>query len=184
MDRQSYWVPGMSNDNQIVCIRRGLFIRPERDCRHCVWYECGMHPRHIYWPAIRTTLTKCTTRKRSRPDCKGKKKVWDGTQKHCARFNTLQKGKYGEHPCMNCTLNRPCKFRGEHGQWLLDRYTKEERRCIVRTGNRFRVRIQDNGRQINVGAYGTIEEARVARDSAELKRDGENADRGEHDTNT
>ena len=94
------------------CERRGLWIRPEKDCRRCALYECERHPRHIFWPSVKCILAKCKTMRRYRPDCKGKKKPWDGTQQHCARFNALSKGKPGyEDPCDNCTLNRPCQSR-------------------------------------------------------------------------
>jgi hypothetical protein len=96
------------------CEQRDLWIRPDRDCRQCALYECEQHPQHVYWPVVKRILAKCNTMRRYRPDCKGKAKVWDETQKHCARFNVLGKGKSGyEDPCANCTLDRPCEHRGQ-----------------------------------------------------------------------
>lgn len=174
-------------DELTKCELRGLWIRPARDCRHCAWYECEQHPKHVMWPAIQRVLVRCNTMRRYRPDCKGKKKKpWDGTQEHCARFNAKQGGKYGEHPCANCTLDRPCEHRGERGRWLVecaqrekteqDRETRNANRYITKVGKRFRVRYIRDGRRVTVGTYGTVEEARIARDVAFVKLDREIAD--------
>lgn len=171
-----------------LCERRGLWIKPARDCRHCHWYECEQHPRHIFWPAIKLILSKCPTMRRFRPDCKGKKIEWDGRQEHCARFRAMQGGKYGEHPCVHCALDRPCQHRGEPGESLLEwrgaskKRSHGDRYCITKTGKRFKVRIRCGGRQITVGTYGTIAEAKVARDEAILKSYHERADNEQHDT--
>lgn len=99
-------------DDLTFCGIRRLWIRPARDCKRCAWFECLHHPRHMLWPAVKRVLENDITMRRFRTDCKGKKKTWDGKQKHCARFNALQGGKRGEHPCVNCVLDRPCKHRG------------------------------------------------------------------------
>lgn len=163
------------------CERRGLWIRPNLDCGRCHWYECEQHPDHSAWPAIKRILAECPTMRRSRLDCRGKKIEWDGTQKHCARFNAFGKGKSGhEDPCVNCTLRRPCEHR--KGEPLATMRTHQGRadcngdHYITETGKRFKVRIRQNGKQITVGTYGTVEEARTARDAALLKSYQKNAD--------
>lgn len=170
------------------CERRKLWLRPARDCKHCAWYECEQHPKHNMWPVMQRILAKCITMRRSRPDCRGKKKAWDGKREHCARYNAMQWGRYSEDPCVNCSLDRPCKHRGESGQWLADESRKEKKpvgglnldgdHYITRVGKRFRVRIQIAGRQTTVGTYRTIKEARDARDAALLKSYVASADDG------
>lgn len=176
----------MLNNELTMCERRGLWIRPGLDCRHCAWYECEKHPAHVLWPKVQKVLSQCPTRKRSRPDCKGKKKVWDGKQEYCMRHN-WRKGNpgYGD-ACENCTLTRPCKYRGEQGAWLGKKVRKKQKQkrwedgmyYITKDRNRFVVRLQINGKQTTIGRYDTPEEAKTARDAALLKLDGKQVDGG------
>lgn len=175
----------MPNDELIFCERRGLWIRPALDCKHCAWYECEQHPKHNKWTVVQRILAKCPTNKRAgRPDLKGKKKVWDGKREHCMRYN-WRKGNPGyDDPCENCTLTRPCEHRGEQGALLGKKVRKKQKQkrwedgmyYITKDRNRFVVRIQIGGKQTTIGRYGTPEEAKVARDAALLKLDGKPVD--------
>lgn len=95
---------------------------PENCPRHLWGYMCGVcwikRPcRHRGPTGLR--LSRLPDPLRSD---KGKKKPWDGTREHCARYNGMGRGKNGfPDPCRCCTLNRPCEYRGEDGLWLLQR---------------------------------------------------------------
>jgi len=172
------------------CTGRKLFIEPAKDCKNCHWYECPFHPDHNKWPIVKRILAKCWTFNPalSEPGTRDKnaKRPWDGERNHCARYNALQ-GKrhnkrpdlYDVDPCKQCSLPVPCRYRGEDGEWLLQQAKTRIKtkplcrdpamRGITSVRSRFKVRISVNQKTVNVGTYGSLEEAVKARDAAILK---------------
>lgn len=188
------WLPG-----QKFCTGRKLYLRPERDCKHCAWYECPRHPLHFKWPKVKEILASCWTFNPAIPEPgkPGRNKFpkggipWDGkTKKLCQRYNKYFKSD-AEDPCVTCTLCRPCIHRGELGESLRfqgevaakarSRRRRVKRReddmfYITKVGNRFLVRIQIGGKQTVIGRYDSAEEAKAARNAALLKFDGRPAE--------
>ena len=107
--------------DKMFCRHRGLFIKPEQDCRYCAWYECEQHPYHVpYGMLWDKALSKCPLMKHTgRSDMKGCKIEWDERQETCRRWRWFQghgrREEYGD-PCETCTLPRKCKHRGETGR--------------------------------------------------------------------
>ena len=115
----------------MYCERRGLYIRPSRDCRYCHWYECDGHPYSVDKITLDIILSGCPTHKKLKKSSRGRTDPveWDGLRTTCRRWRWWKGNRPDVDPnqaCEECTLPRPCDHRGEAGQFYIDRMKEKK----------------------------------------------------------